>query len=181
METSCILADELSCKAPSEVVTKDFEYSPVGSTQLAAGETLSSVGTPVPAVFPTGDANDVVINSSAVSGTVLQLNLSKGRTPLSFTATAADEKLAMAAHGLPADARVRLLGRSLPRGVKEDTSYFVIVFDTNTIQLATEAGGDVIPLVGDGSGLVVILYRLTVYAVTSLSQTLGVQGLMEVK
>src|SRR3972149_6778294 len=94
-------------KRPAEVRKVDFDWT--GSEDLASGETLSAVsGTP--AAVPTGDANDLSVESPLVSGTKGQITLKKGRTPLTVTADKTTDKLTLTAHGLSNGNRLHMIG-----------------------------------------------------------------------
>jgi hypothetical protein len=66
------------------------------------------------------------------------------------TFAAATDTVTCAAHGLIAGRRVKFSGVTLPEGISQYTTYYVINPTTNTFQISITAGGPVLPLLTDG-------------------------------
>jgi hypothetical protein len=74
-----------------------------------------------------------------------------------FTGLNAGDVLTVPGHALVNNDQVRLLavpGASLPAGLSEGTTYFVISVSGITLQLSLTQGGAAVTLTGDGSGLI---------------------------
>lgn len=74
-----------------------------------------------------------------------------------FTATAADEILRAPGHTLVNNDQVRVMaipGATLPTGLSEGTTYFVVNVSGITLQLSATQGGAAINITADGAGLI---------------------------
>jgi hypothetical protein len=74
-----------------------------------------------------------------------------------FTALASSEVLTVPGHSLVLNDQVRVLavpGATLPTGLSEGTTYFVLTVTGNTFQVSTTQGGSAVNITADGSGLI---------------------------
>jgi hypothetical protein len=129
----------------------NFPAASAGSKNLAVSQSF---------VTPTAPWGTVVafgIFDAVSSGNLLYwgwLGSDAGRV---FTGLAASEILTAPGHTLVNDDQVRVLtipGATLPTGLSEGTTYFVIGVSGNTFQLSATQGGAAINITVDGAGLV---------------------------
>lgn len=70
-----------------------------------------------------------------------------------FTAAALTDTFTSYAHGYANTNQVRLIGPSLPTGISQSTTYYVVTSATDTFQLSLTQGGAAINLTADGEGV----------------------------
>lgn len=101
----------------------------------------------------------VGLHDAVSGGNLLDVIYVDGADPEVFTANdVAGDSIVIPGHGLTANQRVRLEaipgGSTLPAGLAEDTDYFVISVDANTIKLSASAGpGAAVDITVVGRGL----------------------------
>lgn len=75
--------------------------------------------------------------------------------PLAFTALASTDILTVPGHTFTAGQQVMVIdtdGSSLPTGIAENTTYFVVTVSGSTFKLSATSGGSAIDLTADGAG-----------------------------
>lgn len=142
--------------------------------------------------FPAkGDAGSVSVIAYGVHDAVSAGNLwriiyNDGAEPILFVADAGDvtaNTFTSPAHGMANDQRVRLVavpgGATLPTGVSEDTTYWVVGTATDTFQLSLTQGGAAIDITAVGRGMLVRLTPITVAQNDQVNVAIGQLAITE--
>ena len=153
-------------KAASSVAEAfDFDFV----NRLASGETIASISAVT--ITPVGDLANP---SSAVSGTIAQINLSAGKAPQTVVMTETDDVCTLTGHGYSDGDTVRCWKAescTYPPELHQDATYYVVSSTANTFQLSCHSGGAPLSFAADGEFRVIAEYVVKVDAATSSSPT----------
>jgi len=169
----CKRAARINCKTTAEVRKIDIEFK----SDLAASETISTVDTS--SVTPTG----VTIDSTTISGSKVQVALSTGITPQTFTA-ATDDKLTLNTTDFVDGQTVEIEANgdeTLPTGLEIDTVYYVVSRTGTDVKLAKSSGGDAIDITAAGKGVLFVRHVIFLKCTTSNAQTVEGEGILQVR
>jgi hypothetical protein len=118
-----------------------------------------------------------VADDYCTAGDVYSFGLPRGAVPnpgrLAQSALASTNVITLDVHGFDADSPVVVrpdAGGSLPGGLSEGTTYYVIPVDESSFRLAATAGGAAIDLSSDGESVVVIAPLPMAEAITFASR-----------
>lgn len=107
---------------------------------------------------PAADPIAVGIWDALTAGNLMFIIFLDADDPRLFTADESTDYLTAPAHGLSDDQTVRIEdvpGGTLPTGLSEDTTYYVINSTADTFQLSTSQGGAAVNMTADGAGVVI--------------------------
>ena len=100
------------------------------------------------------------VYDALTGGNLMSIVYLDGADPFEFTAEATGDLITAPAHALANDDRCRIsaiAGGSLPTGVSEDTTYWIISVSGTTFQLSLTQGGGAVTLSADGGGMILPL------------------------
>ena len=171
------LAEDIVVKTSGETKKPNLRFS----RQLGSGETISTVDS----TDVTPDAHVGALTAVGSGDTTeVQVTVAGGKTPVSFTATSADDTFAATAHGFLDDDSVHVVddgSGNLPSGADVDVQYYVVSKATDTFKLSKVSGGSAISLSADGQGLLGADYLITVQITTSILQIINGEGWCQVR